>query len=129
MQQLDYLASIDIYHERIRIFHAKDAEFRPDGRQGVYGGYSSWADRAGRFRALGDGQVDFKGIFTKLAKYNYQGWAILESECAFKDKIVCAVEGAKFVKENIIKVTESNFDDFARSGVSDDQVQEVLGLS
>ncbi|KAE9376449.1 sugar phosphate isomerase/epimerase [Stipitochalara longipes BDJ] len=129
LQQLDYLAFIDIYHQRIRIYHVKDAEFRPDGRQGVYGGYSNWADRAGRFRALGDGQVDFKGIFTLLAKYGYQGWAILESECAFKDKLVCAAEGAKFVKESIIKVTETNFDDFASSGMSESQVQKVLGIS
>lgn len=38
LQQLDYLAFIDIYHERIKCFHVKDAEFRPNGRSGVYGG-------------------------------------------------------------------------------------------
>ena len=59
LQQLDYLAYIDIYHERIKCFHVKDAEFRPNGRSGVYGGYQSWVDRPGRFRSLGDGQVDF----------------------------------------------------------------------
>lgn len=128
LQQLDYLSFIDIYHERIKICHIKDAEFRPDGRQGVYGGYSNWTDRAGRFRALGDGQVDFKGIFTRLAKYGYEGWATLESECAFKDKIVCATEGAKFIEQNIIKVTEASFDDFAASGLGGDQVERVLGI-
>ncbi|RDW80337.1 hypothetical protein BP5796_05035 [Coleophoma crateriformis] len=128
LQQLDYLSFIDIYHERIKIYHVKDAEFLPDGRQGVYGGYSSWIDRAGRFRALGDGQVDFKGIFTRLAKYGYDGWATLESECAFKDKMVCAAEGARFIAQNIIKVTETSFDDFASSGMSDDQVGRVLGI-
>lgn len=128
LQQLDYLSFIDIYHERIKIYHVKDAEFLPDGRQGVYGGYSSWTDRAGRFRALGDGQVDFKGIFTRLAKYGYDGWATLESECAFKDKIICAVEGARFIEQSIIKVTETSFDDFAASEISDDQVGRVLGI-
>jgi sugar phosphate isomerase/epimerase len=34
LQQLDYLAYIDIYHERIKCFHVKDAEFRPNGRSG-----------------------------------------------------------------------------------------------
>lgn len=128
LQQLDYLAFLDIYHERIRIFHVKDAEFLPDGRQGVYGGYSNWTERAGRFRALGDGQIDFKGIFTRLAKYGFDGWATLESECAFKDKLVCAAEGAPFIQEKIIKVAETDFDDFAGSGLSDDQVGRVLGL-
>ena len=59
LQQLDYLEYIDIYHERIRMFHVKDAEFSPSGRKGVYGGFQSWVNRAGRFRSLGDGQVDF----------------------------------------------------------------------
>lgn len=128
LQQLDYLSFLDIYHQRIKIVHVKDAEFLPDGRQGVYGGYSGWKDRAGRFRALGDGQVDFKGIFTRLAKHKYDGWAILESECAFKDKIACAAEGALFIKEHIIKAAETAFDDFAESGLSADQVDKVLGI-
>ena len=41
LQQLDYLEYIDLYHERIKMFHVKDAEFRPTGRQGVYGGFLS----------------------------------------------------------------------------------------
>ena len=66
LQHLDYLDNIDIYHERIRMFHVKDAELNPTGRQGVYSGYQNWEDRAGRFRSLGDGQVDFKSIFPNL---------------------------------------------------------------
>jgi sugar phosphate isomerase/epimerase len=64
LQQLDYLEFIDIYHERIKALHIKDAEFRPTGRQGVYSGYQPWVERAGRFRSLGDGQVDFGAIFS-----------------------------------------------------------------
>jgi sugar phosphate isomerase/epimerase len=77
LQCLDYLSYIDHYHERIKMFHVKDAEFNPTGKQGVYGGYQNWVNRAGRFRSLGDGQVDFKSIFSKLAAYNYRGWAVL----------------------------------------------------
>ncbi|KAG2171964.1 hypothetical protein INT43_001440 [Umbelopsis isabellina] len=128
LQQLDYLAFIDIYHERIKAFHVKDAEFRPNGRQGMYGGYSTWADRAGRFRALGDGQIDFNGIFSKLAQYDYAGWAVLESECALKDPEVCAEEGVPFIKSHIIRVTDHAFDDFADSGTSKDQIKNMLGL-
>ncbi|KAL4806611.1 xylose isomerase-like protein [Aspergillus unguis] len=128
LQSLDYLAFIDIYHSRIKIFHVKDAEFRPDGRQGAYGGYGEWTDRAGRFRALGDGQVDFGAIFTRLARVGYDGWAVLESECAFKDKIVCAREGAGFIQRHIIPVTEEAFDDFAGSGLDEKGCRKVLGL-
>ena len=84
LQQLDYLQFIDLYHSHIKMFHVKDAEFRPSGRQGVYGGYQSWIDRAGRFRSLGDGQVDFNSIFSKLTQYGFEGWAVLEWECCIK---------------------------------------------
>ncbi|RWK93690.1 MAG: sugar phosphate isomerase/epimerase, partial [Mesorhizobium sp.] len=98
LQQLDYLEFIDIYHERIKAFHAKDAEFNPTGRQGVYSGYQSWTNRAGRFRSLGDGQVDFGGIFSKLAQYDYDSWAVLEWECCLKHPEDGAAEGAPFIQ-------------------------------
>src|SRR2546427_5401771 len=116
LQQLDYLEYIDLYHERIRMFHVKDAEFNPTGRQGVYGGFQPWIDRAGRFRSLGDGQVNFKAIFSKLAQYDYPGWAVLEWECCLKHPEDGAREGAKFIADHIIRVTEKAFDDFAGAG-------------
>ncbi len=128
LQQLDYLAFIDIYHERITAYHVKDAEFRPDGRQGVYSGYQPWLQRAGRFRSLGDGQVDFNGIFSKLAQYNYDSWAVLEWECCLKDAATGAAEGAPFIANHIINVTEKAFDDFADSGLSKDDTRALLGL-
>jgi sugar phosphate isomerase/epimerase len=128
LQQLDYLAFIDIYHERIRAFHVKDAEFRPDGRQGVYGGYSPWIDRAGRFRSPGDGQIDFGAIFSKLARHGYPGWAVLEWECCIKHPEDGALEGAAFIAAHIIRVAERAFDDFAASGVDAARVRAALGL-
>jgi sugar phosphate isomerase/epimerase len=116
LQQLDYLAFIDIYHDRISAFHVKDAEFRPNGRQGVYSGFASWVDRAGRFRSLGDGQVDFRAIFSKLAQYDFSGWPVLEWECALKHPEDGAREGAPFIADHIIRVTETAFDDFAGGG-------------
>lgn len=128
LQCLNYLEYIDIYHERIKMFHVKDAEFNPTGKQGVYGGYQSWINRAGRFRSLGDGHVNFKSIFSKLAQYNYKGWAVLEWECCIKNSNDGAKEGAIFIKDHIIKVTERAFDDFA--GGSNDEVfnRSLLGL-
>jgi sugar phosphate isomerase/epimerase len=116
LQQLDYLAFLDIYHTRVKSFHVKDAEFRPSGRVGVYGGYQSWVDRPGRFRSLGDGQVDFKQIFSKMAQYDYPGWAVLEWECALKHPQEGAAEGAPFIASHIIPVTDRAFDDFAKGG-------------
>lgn len=113
LQQLDYLAFIDIYHERIRMFHVKDAEFRPSGRSGVYGGYQDWIDRPGRFRSLGDGQIDFRAIFSKLAQYDFPGWAVLEWECCLKRPEDGAREGAAFIRDHIIHVAGRAFDEFA----------------
>jgi sugar phosphate isomerase/epimerase len=128
LQCLDYLEYIDIYHERIRAFHVKDAEFNPTGRQGVYGGYQPWLERAGRFRSLGDGQVDFKAVFSKMAQYDYPGWAVLEWECALKNSEDGAREGAQFIKDHIIRVTDRTFDDFAASGTDNAQNKKLLGL-
>ncbi|WP_321901503.1 sugar phosphate isomerase/epimerase family protein [Paraburkholderia tropica] len=128
LQQLDYLAFIDLYHARIKAFHVKDAEFRPTGRQGVYGGYSDWVERAGRFRSPGDGQIDFGAIFSKLTQYDFPGWAVLEWECALKHPHDGAREGAEFIKRHLIRVAEHAFDDFAGSGVDDAQLKSVLGL-
>ena len=128
LQQLDYLAFIDIYHDRIKMFHVKDAEFNATGKQGVYGGYQDWVDRAGRFRSLGDGQVDFKSIFSKFAAYDFDGWAVLEWECCLKHQEDGAREGAEFINEHIIRVTEKAFDDFAASGTDEDANRRVLGL-
>jgi sugar phosphate isomerase/epimerase len=117
LQQLDYLAFIDIYHERIRAFHVKDAEYHPNGRSGVYGGYQDWIDRPGRFRSLGDGQIDFRRVFSKFAQYNFPGWAVLEWECCLKHAEDGAREGALFIRDHIIRVTDRAFDDFAKTDV------------
>jgi len=129
LQHLDYLAFIDIYHERIKCFHVKDAELRQSGRSGVYGGYQGWVDRPGRFRSLGDGQVDFTQIFSKMAQYDYDGWAVLEWECALKHPEVGAAEGAPFIARHIIPVTEHAFDDFAKSGADRDLNKRLMGLA
>ena len=128
LQQLDYLDFIDRYHDRIRAFHVKDAEFRPDGRSGVYGGYQGWVDRPGRFRSTGDGQVDFGAIFSKLAQYDYPGWAVLEWECALKHPEDGAREGAPFIRNHIIRVTDRAFDDFAGVRTDAARNRRLLGI-
>ena len=129
LQQLDYLEFIDVYHERIKAFHVKDAEFNPTGRQGVYSGFAPWIERAGRFRSLGDGQVDFAGIFSKMAQYDYDSWPVLEWECAIKDSETGAAEGAPFIAAHIIPVTTKSFDDFISGSTDQNANRKMLGIS
>ena len=128
LQQMDYLSNIDIYHDFIKMFHVKDAEFNPSGKAGVYGGYADWIERPGRFRSLGDGQIDFKSIFSKLTQYGFDGWAVLEWECCIKNNEQGAKEGAKFINDHIIQVTEKTFDDFADSGSDQEGINRILGI-
>ena len=128
LQQLDYLQFIDFYKDYIKMFHVKDAEFNPTGKSGVYGGYLDWKDRAGRFRSPGDGQVDFKSVFSKLSQFGYDGWAVLEWECCIKSPEQGAKEGSKFITDHIIEVTEKSFDDFAGADIDKEQIKKILGL-
>ena len=129
LQQLNYIEYIDIFHERIKAFHVKDAEFNPTGRQGTFGGYQSWLNRAGRYRSPGDGQVDFKTIFSKLTQYDYPGWAVMEWECCIKHPEDGAKEGAEFISKHIIRVTDKAFDDFASAGSDEQLNKKILGLN
>lgn len=128
LQQMDYLSFIDHYHERIKMFHVKDAELKPNGKSGVYGGFQDWLQRPGRFRSLGDGQIDFKAIFSKFAGYDFDGWAVLEWECCLKDQEVGAREGAEFIRQQIIPVTGKAFDDFAVGELDEKSNRRILGL-
>ncbi|MGQ7247872.1 sugar phosphate isomerase/epimerase family protein [Halomonas sp. V046] len=129
LQQMDYLGFIDRYHQRIGMFHVKDAEFQPSARSGVYGGYQSWVDRPGRFRSLGDGQVDFSAIFSKLTQYGFSGWAVLEWECCLKDSAQGAAEGAPFIARHLIQKATRSFDDFAAVKASPERNRRILGLA
>src|ERR1700691_1324292 len=128
LQQLDYLSYIDIYHSRMKAFHVKEAEFKPTGRQGLYGGFQSWINRAGRFRSLGDGQVDFGAIFSKLTQYDFPGWAVVEWECCIKSSDQGAKEGAPFIARHIIQAASRAFDDFAGATTDQEAIRRLLGI-
>ncbi len=129
LQAMDYIGFIDHYGSRIKAFHVKDAEFRPDSRAGVYGGYQSWTSRPGRFRSLGDGEVDFGQVFTRLTAAGYKGWAVLEWECCYKDAAQGAAEGAPFIASHLIDVPKKAFDDFAGAASDAARNRKILGLS
>ncbi len=65
------------------------------------------------FGRWSDGQIDFKGIFSKLTQHDYDGWAVLEWECCLKSAEVGAREGSEFIRRHIIPVSTRAFDDFA----------------
>jgi sugar phosphate isomerase/epimerase len=128
LQQLDYIQYIDHYHEFIKMFHVKDAEFNPTGKSGTFGGYQDWGDRAGRYRSLGDGQIDFKTIFSKITQYGCDVWAVMEWECCIKSPEQGALEGSSFIQDHIIEATEKAFDDFAGAEIDKAQLKKILGL-
>lgn len=128
LQQLDYLSYIDHYHEFIKVFHVKDSEFNPTGKKGTFGGYGDWKDRAGRYRSPGDGQVDFKSVFSKLTEYGCDVWAVLEWECVIKSPDQGAREGAPFIKSHIIEATQKRFDDFAGGETGEEHLRKILSV-
>jgi len=128
LQQLDYIQYIDHYHEFIKSFHVKDSEFNPTGKKGAFGGYNNWGDRAGRYRSPGDGQIDFKTIFSKLTQYGCDVWAVMEWECCIKSPEQGAREGVAFINKHIIEATEKVFDDFAGADVDKDKLKKILGI-
>lgn len=128
LQCLDYAGFITCYGDHIRAFHVKDAEFNPTPRSGVYGGFQGWKDRPGRFRSLGDGQIDFRKIFTRLTEAGYRSWAVLEWECPVKDAVQGAAEGAAFIRSLLIDTPKRAFDDFAGGKADTATNRKILGL-
>ncbi|MDQ2905165.1 MAG: sugar phosphate isomerase/epimerase [Chloroflexota bacterium] len=129
LQCLDYIGYLDCYLDYIKAFHVKDAEYNPSPRSGVYGGYQDWQDRPGRFRSVGDGQVNFKRVFSTLTQNGFAGWAVLEWECCIKDSVQGAREGAAFIKSMLIDTPERAFDDFAGGTQDEERNRRILGLA
>jgi hypothetical protein len=53
---------------------------------------------------------------------------VVEWECALKHPEDGAREGARFVKEHIIRVTDRAFDDFAGAGANEARNRRMLGI-
>ncbi|MEO5763605.1 MAG: TIM barrel protein [Vicinamibacteria bacterium] len=95
---------------RIRYVHLKDTDkAQLDNIRGTdIGMQDAW--KRGIFCALGEGVVDFKGVACELAKYNYEGWMIVEQD-------IVPDENGKF-----------NPDPTESAAKSRKYVREVLGL-
>lgn len=128
LQHVDHLGFIDLYHPRIKAMHVKDAEFVVNPRTGSWGGYLPWLERAGRFRSPGQGQVDFRGVFARLARYDFPGWAVLEWECCLESPEAGARKGAAFIEEHILEVQRRAFDAGMAAGPDRARNRRLLGL-
>ena len=60
---------------------------------------------------------------------DFDAWAVVEWECCIKHPEDGAREGAAFVRQHIINVTEKAFDDFAEGGTDEAGNRAMLGLS
>jgi sugar phosphate isomerase/epimerase len=127
-QGLDYIEFIRIYHERIKMFHVKDSEFNPTGKQGFLSGYQPWLKRAARDRSLGDGQTNFGRIFSLLTEFDFPGWAVYEWEDCIEHPGDAAPKGARFIRDHIRRVTDKTFDDFAGGRGDTSGARKILGL-
>jgi hypothetical protein len=67
-------------------------------------------------------------MFSKLAAMDFEGWAVLEWECCLKHPEDGASEGAEFIRDHIIHVTDRAFDDFADGGSDDAANKRILGI-
>ena len=66
-------------------------------------------------------------MFSKLAAYGYEGWAVMEWECCLKHPEDGAREGAPFIASHIIRATDKAFDDFAGGAPDAGRLRRSLG--
>jgi len=128
LQQLDLYGFITMYKDRIKGVHVKDGEFVSSPKQGVYSGMQPWGQRAGRFRTVGDGQIDFKRMFGLLTEIGFDGWAVLEWEDPVRDAEEAAKRCASFIADHLITPPAYAFDNFLDSGADDAANKRILGI-
>jgi sugar phosphate isomerase/epimerase len=112
-QNVDYVAFIDRFGDRIFHAHMKDVWWSPaPGRSGVFGGHLDFGhrDRGWDFRSLGRGRVDFDKVIRALNRVGYAGPLSVEWEDAGMDR----EHGAREAREFISRI------DFAPSSVAFD---------
>lgn len=139
MKMTQMLGFITANAGRIKMAHIKDGEFVPTPEGGVYSSYYPWNKRQGRFRSLGDGQIDYAAVIALLQSLGLDLWAILEWEdCAGKGWNQGVREGAKFIQawmdgteapaQTPAEASSDVFDDFAGGGEDFDLLSEILGI-
>ena len=63
-----------------------------------------------------------------LRQHSHSKTAVLEWECCLKHPEDGAREGSEFIKNNMIRVTDKAFDDFASGDNNIEDNKEILGI-
>jgi sugar phosphate isomerase/epimerase len=135
------LAYIKKFKDRIKMMHVKDGEFFSNENGGVYGGYLPWHKRQGRFRSLGDGQIDYQAVFDLVGReLGLDLCSTVEWEdCAGKGWKQGVREGVDYVNAWTNQTQEPQqtsaeahedgaFDDFAATDCDAVLIGELLGI-
>ena len=119
-QNVDYVAFIERFGDRIFHAHMKDVWWAPSpGRSGVFGGHLDFGhrDRGWDFRSLGRGRIDFDKVIRALNRVGYDGPLSVEWEDAGMDREHGAREAREFLRGVDFPPSSVAFDAaFARKG-------------
>lgn len=99
-QDLDPLAFLADFSDRIYHVHVKDSKRQLNGRNGRLASHLPWGDprRGWDFVSTGHGDVSFEPIFRMLNSIDYTGPTSVEWEDAGMDRLVGAPDALAFVR-------------------------------
>ena len=111
-QDLDPVAFLLDFQDKILHVHCKDSKRRLNGRNGRLGSHLPWADprRGWDFISTGRGDVPWEDAMRMLNHIGYQGPLSVEWEDAGMDRLVGAPEALEFVRKLSFKPSEAAFD-------------------
>ncbi len=111
-QDLDPVAFLLDFKDKIFHVHCKDSKRRLNGRNGRLGSHLPWADprRGWDFISTGHGDVPWEDAIRMLNHIGYDGPLSVEWEDAGMDRLVGAPEALEFVRKLSFKPSEAAFD-------------------
>ena len=120
-QDLDPVAFLGAYPDRIYHVDCKEARKRLDGRNGRLGSHLPWGDprRGWDFVSTGRGDVAWEDVFRMLNSIGYDGPISVEWEDAGMSRLAGAPEALAFLRRFSYDPPEVAFDSAFSSGPSD----------
>jgi sugar phosphate isomerase/epimerase len=111
-QDLDPVAFLDAYQDRIYHVDCKEARTRLDGRNGRLGSHLPWGDphRGWDFVSAGRGQVNWEDVFRMLNSIGYSGPISVEWEDAGMDRLRGAAEALTYLRHVDVEPPAASFD-------------------